>query len=175
MGLCFSCCRDDTADDHDHDPLLSQDRRVPSYTDNSLPNPRNHLDKLADLVAALHAGKLPSQEQVNRALRHALASDVFNLHSGEGTRRPPGGAEEEELNELGKELLGCVKESLQALIEFGTEKNGESCIRDARFRFDVCGWQYVLGLFPVGRRLGDIRTGRWTARGRSSSRKSCTQ
>ncbi len=136
MGCCFSHCRGDS--DNDREPLLSHDRRVPSYVDNSLPHPRNHLDQLADLVAALHAGKLPSQEQVNLALRHALASDVLHAHSGEAEGRPPGGAEEEELNEVGKEVIGSVRNALQALLEFGMEKNGESysvVINDASSRY----------------------------------------
>ncbi|RPD69589.1 hypothetical protein L226DRAFT_563232 [Lentinus tigrinus ALCF2SS1-7] len=82
--------------------------------------PRTQLDKLADVVAALYAGKLPSQEQVNRALRHALASDVLNSHL-HGTNG--GGSGEEELNEAGKEVLSLVRDALQAVLEFGMEKN----------------------------------------------------
>ncbi|KAI0699901.1 hypothetical protein C8T65DRAFT_831795 [Cerioporus squamosus] len=127
MGLYSSCCRYDTADDHE--PLLVQDRRIPSYTSDPLPHPRNYLDKLADVVAALHAGKLPSQGQVNRALRHALASDLLHPHSRQADSRP-GGAEEEELNEVGKEVLDGVKDALQALLEFGTEKNDDDRLQD---------------------------------------------
>ncbi|RPD54449.1 hypothetical protein L227DRAFT_657629, partial [Lentinus tigrinus ALCF2SS1-6] len=127
MGLCFSCCRGDTADDHE--PLLPQDHddiRIPSYT-NPIPPPRTQLDKLADVVAALYAGKLPSQEQVNRALRHALASDVLNSHL-HGTNG--GGSGEEELNEAGKEVLSLVRDALQAVLEFGMEKNDDDRIQD---------------------------------------------
>ena len=132
MGFCFSCCRGDAADD-DHKPLLPQhygDSRLPSYT-NPLPPPRTQPDKIADIIAALYAGKLPSQEQVNRALRHALSSELLSSHHKPADGRALGRVEEEELNEVGMQVMDCVRAAVQAALEFGMEKNGESSMSAA--------------------------------------------
>ncbi|TFK77797.1 hypothetical protein K466DRAFT_668620, partial [Polyporus arcularius HHB13444] len=52
------------------------------------------------------------------------------MHSGEAEGRPPGEAEEEELNEAGKEVLGSMRNALQALLEFGMEKNDDNRVQD---------------------------------------------
>ncbi|KAI0646008.1 hypothetical protein C8Q79DRAFT_1001457 [Trametes meyenii] len=80
MGFCFSCCRrrKRSADDRSgRGPLLGSGRypRMPGELSDSLPPPKSQLEKAADVIAALGAGKLPSQEQVNGALRKLLNSD----------------------------------------------------------------------------------------------------
>ena len=131
MGFCFSCCRR-TVDEHDdREPLLPRyhdQSHIPYRSRDPLPPPRTSFDKLADIVAALHAGKLPSQEQVNRALRHALTSDLLNPESYGGLGHDHGARtkEQEELEETGRNVLHAIREASQALLEFGMEKNGES-------------------------------------------------
>ena len=79
-------------------------------------------DKVADVVAALKAGKLPTQEQANRVLRYVLSSDILTGGAvwDNGTRTE----EEEELREIWSTLLDDARNAGQAFLEFGMEKNG---------------------------------------------------
>ncbi|KAI0746172.1 hypothetical protein C8Q76DRAFT_706217 [Earliella scabrosa] len=135
MGFCFSCCRR-TVDEHDdREPLLPRyhdQSHIPYRSRDPLPPPRTSFDKLADIVAALHAGKLPSQEQVNRALRHALTSDLLNPESYGGLGHDHGARtkEQEELEETGRNVLHAIREASQALLEFGMEKNDDDRIQE---------------------------------------------
>lgn len=108
MGFCFSCCRRRDKSP-EKQPLLrpkSQDVLAP---------PQSQLDKLADVLAALHVGKLPSQDQLNRAIQLALRSDILNPAAklGYGT-----------LNNSGKKVVADVRKILDAVLQLGLEKNG---------------------------------------------------
>ena len=109
----------------DREPLLREDRT--SFGSNNLrkdafPPPRTAYDKVADVVAALKAGKLPTQEQANRVLRYVLSSDILTGGAvwDNGTRTE----EEEEPREVWSALLKDTRNAGQAFLEFGTEKNG---------------------------------------------------
>lgn len=110
MGACSSCCKSDESPERE--PLLpkfgpqNRDETATRYT-----------DKVADIVGALEAGRLPSQAQIDHAFRSLLNSDLLKVESA-NTNLPPS---------LRKELvviLNDVKEVITAMLEVGSEKNG---------------------------------------------------
>ncbi|KAI0355792.1 hypothetical protein OH77DRAFT_1589761 [Trametes cingulata] len=142
MGSCFSCRRrtrspkpshSDT--DPDREPLLPSSRHSGSRAD-ALPPPRTALEKVADVVAALNAGKLPSQAQVDEVLRRVLSSGLLNSDSVEGAGESGGiggegeGEGERELGEAERRVVGCVREACQAVLQFGMEKNDDDRIQE---------------------------------------------
>ena len=109
MGACSSCCKSDESPERE--PLLpksgprSREETTARYT-----------DKVADIVGALEAGRLPSQAQIDHACRSLLNSDILKVE-GANTHLPPS---------LRKELvviLEDVKEVITAMLEVGSEKN----------------------------------------------------
>jgi hypothetical protein len=116
MGFVFSCCRRrrkaDRGDDDDTEPLLydqagSQRKREP-YT---------FARRIAQIIGALKAGKLPSQEQINRAMQLFLASEP--LRRIEDTSS----TSEYVPSEQARRVMLCTKETLQKFAQFGLEKN----------------------------------------------------
>ncbi|KAJ7637083.1 hypothetical protein FB45DRAFT_829411 [Roridomyces roridus] len=67
MGLCSSCCR--RRKSPETDPLLPKHTSGPSET--------SPVVKLADILGAFNAGKLPSTDQASILLQHALRSDFL--------------------------------------------------------------------------------------------------
>jgi len=110
MGACSSCCRSDESPERE--PLLPK------------PGPRDrdetavrYTDKVADVVGALEAGRLPSQAQIDHVSRSLLDSDLLKVESS-NTHLP---------SSLRKELvviLDDVNEVITAMLEVGSEKNG---------------------------------------------------
>ncbi|KAH9859151.1 hypothetical protein C2E23DRAFT_801645 [Lenzites betulinus] len=121
MGFCFSCCtsrrkrspRAGSYDDDDREPLLNASSRIPGGSSDPLPAPKNVLEKVADVIAALNAGKLPSQEQLDRALRKLLASGILDTDDSAGVR--------------GTDTL---EDACQAVLQFGMEKNDDDTAQD---------------------------------------------
>ena len=110
MGACSSCCRSDTSPERE--PLLPKSE--PQHRDEAS---ARYTDKVADVVGALEAGRLPSQAQIDHAFRSLLNSDLLKVE-GENTHLPPS---------LAKELVPIVddvKEVVTAMLEVGGEKNG---------------------------------------------------
>jgi len=110
MGACSSCCKSD--DSPEREPLLpksgprNRDETATRYT-----------DKVADVVGALEAGRLPSQAQIDHAFRSLLNSDLLKVESA-NAHLPPS---------LKKELVVILedfKEVVTAMLEIGLEKNG---------------------------------------------------
>lgn len=112
MGSCCSCCRRKRAprsnDDSDCEPLL------PAHSYDALPPEKTPFEKIADVVAAARAGKLPSQQQLAGALRSLLASGV--LDTGDDLDGAAG--------EAAKRVVDCAREAARAVLQFGMEKNG---------------------------------------------------
>jgi len=114
MGACSSCCRSETSPERE--PLLPHS------------GPRNldqtharFTDKVAEAAGALEAGRLPSQAQIDHALRSLLNSDLLKVGSA-NTQLPPS---------LAKELVvivNDVKDVVAAILEVGGEKNGSSVL-----------------------------------------------
>lgn len=112
MGFCLSCCRRRSKDRSEREPLL------PKH-DDILPPPHNNFDKFADVLAAISAGKLPSQDQLNHALQQLLRSDLLDSRT---TAHAIGYGP---LSESGRKVVEDVREVVQAALEVGVQKNGE--------------------------------------------------
>lgn len=112
MGACSSCCRSDASPERE--PLLPN-----SGPRNRDETPARYTDKVAGVVGALEAGRLPSQSQIDRTLQSLLNSDLLKVGSGNTQLPPP----------LAKELVIIIdnaKEVITAMLEVGGEKNGSS-------------------------------------------------
>lgn len=81
---------------------------------------------LADIIAAVHAGKLPSQEQVNGALRRALASEILAPASWSTNGESHLPIYDQVLADSWQTVLRNTRDACQAALEFGSEKNSES-------------------------------------------------
>lgn len=109
MGFCLSCCRRrQRNEDEERRPLLSPP------TDPLKP-PRTLLEQAADVLAALHAGKLPAQSQIDVALRRLKQSGLFNPDEDDGRPFQAGG-------ELQK-VADDARDVVDALLRVGMEKN----------------------------------------------------
>jgi hypothetical protein len=114
MGFCWSCCRRRPKDAGEREPLLPKHNK----SDPVLPPPQNQLDKLADVLAALSAGKWPSQKQLDRALRALLDSDLLDPHAAADSIGYG------QLSQSGKKVVEDVRELVHAALELGATKNG---------------------------------------------------
>ena len=111
MGFCLSCCRRrNPRKDIEREPLLRSQS-------SELPQTRSAIEHIADVLAALHSGKLPSQNQINTALGQLLRSEFLRIDS----KHPLSGVV---ADSEGKQFIGDVKEAIQAIIQTGVEKNG---------------------------------------------------
>ena len=111
MGFCMSSCRrGKPRKDIEREPLLRSQS-------SELPQTRSAVEHIADVLAALHSGKLPSQDQLNTALGKLLRSDSLRVDS----KHLIGGVVAD--SEC-KQFIGDVKEVIQAIIQTGVEKNG---------------------------------------------------
>lgn len=139
MGSFLSLCRRPSIDD-DREPLLSRQPQTGAVSED-IPPPRSHIDKAADVFAAFHVGKLPSQEQINAALQKALRSQVLTVDADKSARVLGLKQQYGPLSERGKLLLKDVRELVEAIIQFGMEKNGPSFSRldSAASHRDVLG------------------------------------
>lgn len=108
MGGCYSCCRRRKPRDPEREPLL------PKYAP-EVP-PQSQFDKLADLAAALSAGKYPSQDQINGGIQVLLRSEI--LKTGSLAAHGP-------LSARGRLLIDDVRGILDALLVLGSEKNSQ--------------------------------------------------
>lgn len=107
MGSCLSCCRRQKS--QECEPLLS------SQFD-SLPPSTSHVQKAVDVLAALKAKKLPSQDQLNAFLRVLLCSEVLDVHGITGY-----GPISDDARKIVLDVRGCI----DALLQIGMEKNCE--------------------------------------------------
>ncbi|KAG8760217.1 hypothetical protein FRC14_003648 [Serendipita sp. 396] len=112
MGTCCSTSRKRSPRGDEREPLL------PKYA-SDVPS-QSQFDKVAEILVALKAGKYPSQEQIDRALRIFLNSDV--LKTGNSALSGP-------LSAHGRQLIDDVRHILEALVAFGMEKNGDDKIQ----------------------------------------------
>jgi hypothetical protein len=106
MGFCFSCCR----------RRRSTERQPPlSASDDDLPPSRSraNVDKAVDILVALNAGKLPSQDQLSNFLQGVLKSDILR-DSGLGYGP---------LSANASKVLEASRELVESLLRFGLEKN----------------------------------------------------
>lgn len=113
MGSCASCCRRKRKIvDEERRPLLSS-------SSDSLRPPRTPLEYLADILAAFHAGKFPTQTQLELALLRLKYSGALNLNTDTAAvNRYVAG---EEL----QKVLDDVNSVLDVVVTLGKEKNCE--------------------------------------------------
>ena len=121
MGFLFSCFRRPSTDD-DHEPLLSSQSSIQE----ELYPPESHIDKVADVIAALRVGKLPSQDQTNAALQKIMRSNVLALFDSKSARVLGQKQQYGPLSDRGKTIVKDIRELVEAIIQFGLEKNGLS-------------------------------------------------
>ncbi|KAL1761010.1 hypothetical protein FB107DRAFT_269712 [Schizophyllum commune] len=120
MGICSSCCgrRDKTGE---REPLLSKGKQ------SALPPPRSDIERLADALGALQLGKLPSQAQIDTVLFRLLRSKIFDV---DGKIRGSG-----PISRHGRQVVQDVHDVLEALKQFGLDKNGDDVLQDLVFQY----------------------------------------
>ena len=80
-------------------------------------NVTNIMDRSSSVVAAFHAGKLPSQKQVSQGIDRLLSSPFLNNEPSTGVG---------ELSAQGRQLQDDVRSLLNAYKKLGEDKNGGS-------------------------------------------------
>ncbi|KAL4248743.1 hypothetical protein ABKN59_007176 [Abortiporus biennis] len=119
MGGCLS--RRKYGSSSEREPLLPQNR--PGARSNLDPNgdiARRRLEKAMDIVAALRAGKFPSQSQLNIIFEHLLRSDVLSQSN----------AREGEISKQGQAVIDSVRTFLQVSIQVGLDKNYDDVLQN---------------------------------------------
>ena len=118
MGIFASCCRRrKPSSGSEREPLLPK-QRVQQAVEATAPS-QDQLNKLAEVLASLKAGKLPSEGQIEHALRYLLESEVLEESGGRAWRQYGS------LSRAGTKAVRDVKEVIEAMLVFGREKNGE--------------------------------------------------
>ncbi|KAG6907809.1 hypothetical protein DXG01_007291 [Tephrocybe rancida] len=112
MGSCLSRGRRSSSE---QEPLL------PKVTPPPPPPTHSTLDKFIDVLAGRQSGKLPSQDQLAAILRSALSSSILKgdpqILSGPCSKD-------------GKRVLVDVREVLEAMLQFGMEKNMDNKLQE---------------------------------------------
>ncbi|KAH9477709.1 hypothetical protein JR316_0009935 [Psilocybe cubensis] len=124
MDYCLSCFGKSKAKaSGEREPLLPK-HRPHAIAEPSRPRAtaadveRPIVEKVVDVLVALNAGKLPSQDQISRLLQALLNSELLRedkgkVISGNGPT-----------SKQGRKVLADVKGLVQAVLRFGLEKNG---------------------------------------------------
>jgi hypothetical protein len=88
-------------------------------TPDSPPEPTSRFQKAIDVLAALKANKLPSQDQLNAFLQSLLRANLLDV-GGVAGHGP--------ISDDVKKVVQDVKELFEAVLQIGMEKNGESSV-----------------------------------------------
>ena len=88
---------------------------IASETD-SLPEPTSRFQKVIDVLAALKANKLPSQDQINAFLQCLLRAEALDV-GGVAGHGP--------VSDDVKKVVLDARELFEAVLQIGMEKNGE--------------------------------------------------
>lgn len=80
-------------------------------------------DKIVDILVAFNAGKLPSQAQLSRFLQHLLSSQLLKEEDGKSNKNI---STHGPMSKEGRKVLNDVRNLVQAILQFGLEKNGKS-------------------------------------------------
>ncbi|KAL7420693.1 hypothetical protein Q5752_004644 [Cryptotrichosporon argae] len=86
--------------------------------------------RVAEALGALSAGKLPSQDQLDRYLDIILESDTLKPTGGPGSRTARLGAD-------GQRVIGRLKDVLAAGKAWGTEKNGDDLLQNLFYNVET--------------------------------------
>ncbi|KAL5528669.1 hypothetical protein ACEPAF_7805 [Sanghuangporus sanghuang] len=140
MGFCFSCCRG-RRDKQDKDEDGERQRLLRSDTDADAlkhPEQRTPYEKIADVLAALHTGKLPSQQQIDGVLRKLLRSEFFDLDSDSGH-----GGNGDALDEGVKKVISDGRDVAEIVLQVGLEKNDDDRVQDLVYQLRELGARTV--------------------------------
>ncbi|KAL1703719.1 hypothetical protein EV121DRAFT_207274 [Schizophyllum commune] len=120
MGICSSCCRrrDKTGE---REPLLNKRQH------GALPPPRSDIERFADALGAIQVGKLPSQAQSDALLFRLLHSNIFDVDGKIHGSGP--------ISRHGRQVVQDVHDVLEALKQFGLDKNGDDVLQDLAFQY----------------------------------------
>ena len=80
------------------------------------------IDKIIDILVVLNTGKLPSQTQLSKFLQSLLSSQL--LKPGHVTAGSNKTSVHGPLSKEGRKVLNDVRNLVQAMLQFGLEKNG---------------------------------------------------
>lgn len=106
-------------------PRRQSSRDLSQSASSTVVNPeRPVVDKIVDVLAALNAGKLPTQDQISSFLQVLLKSELLREVQDKGKVVPGYGP----LSKEGRKVLADVRALVQAALQFGMEKNGAVCI-----------------------------------------------
>ncbi|KIY66981.1 hypothetical protein CYLTODRAFT_422925 [Cylindrobasidium torrendii FP15055 ss-10] len=120
LGLCAAFCRRRRRRVRHHHGSVSE--RTPLLQAAAEPvNIREFSRKAVDIIAASKAGKLPSQDQLSRAVQLLLKSKILD-------------EKEMDLSLQGQVLLKDVRRISELSLVFGLEKNHDDKIQDILFR-----------------------------------------
>ncbi|KAG9044478.1 hypothetical protein FS837_008096 [Tulasnella sp. UAMH 9824] len=130
MGAIFSCCCGPRKRSEEREPLLPTHRydSTPPLQDRLVPTQAT-FDKFAAIVAALQNGKLPTQTQLNHAIRSLLDSSMFRDAPKQGGV----------LSQRGRIVLEDVRRLLEAVTELGLDKNDDDSIQHAIYQLRHTG------------------------------------
>ncbi|KAF5351172.1 hypothetical protein D9756_008342 [Leucocoprinus leucothites] len=136
MDACLSCFSSKRRDE-DREPLLPKHQRHQRQVSQpNEPPPDEPLSKLVDVLAALSAGKLPSQTQINDFLRRILRSNILRDSQDTQSRTTPdilrGNGP---LSKRGRKVIQDVSHVIEALLQFGMEKNDDDLLQDLFTQF----------------------------------------
>ncbi|PPQ93758.1 hypothetical protein CVT25_008138 [Psilocybe cyanescens] len=86
------------------------------------------VDKVVDVLVALNAGKLPTQDQISHILQALLKSELLREDKGKII------AGNGPTSKQGRKVLGDVKGLVQAALRFGLEKNADNKLQELYFQ-----------------------------------------
>ncbi|PAV18515.1 hypothetical protein PNOK_0535700 [Pyrrhoderma noxium] len=152
MGICTSCLKrtkeriyTSKHPQEERQPLLGSS---PTDNDTDADAESQYTKKIADVLGALRAGKLPTTDQLNSAIRVVLGrlrsdleeeGDDFGLSDSQGSRSNARGIiSDRELggvNERGTKVVGDVRALLEVVGEVGLEKNSDDKIQNLIYTF----------------------------------------
>lgn len=120
MDYCLPCFGKSKGSDGEREPLLPK----PAASWDALPrqvaeiesSARPTVDKIVDVLAALHAGKLPTQDQLARFLKYLLDSELLKEDDKVLHGKSP-------LTKQSRKVVRDANGLVQALLQFGLEKN----------------------------------------------------
>jgi hypothetical protein len=122
MNYYLPCFGRSKSRDNEREPLLPRHTNAPRSNLNAPPNTkdweRSVVDKIVDLLTALENGKVPSQDQLSGFLQMLLMSRLLEEEKGKVV---PGNGPS---SKQGRKVLRDTSALIQALLQFGMEKNG---------------------------------------------------
>ena len=127
LDTCFSCFSSKREEDREH--LLPKRTRHPRCELPESPSDEP-LTKLIDVLTALSIGKLPSQSQINHFLRQILHSNTFQASQTIQSQIAPDEVSQGRgpFSRRGKKVIQDVIHVIEALLQFGMEKNGKGIL-----------------------------------------------